>query len=83
MGKWRGPPHEEIQRCGANTRSGGFCGHYSMRNGKCRYHGGKATGARNPHRPLKHGFFTKEAIAQRKKFASLLKDSYLLLDEID
>ena len=34
MGKWLGPPHEEIPRCGAKTRSSGLCGHYAMKNGR-------------------------------------------------
>ncbi len=32
MGKWLGPPHDDIPRCGAKTRSGGKCGHYAMPN---------------------------------------------------
>ena len=74
MGKWLGPPHENIPRCGVKTRSGGFCGHYSMPNGRCRYHGGKSTGAKNP--VVKHGRYTKVARAERR----LLK---LLLQEVD
>jgi|GEM_PF-2878195 len=62
MGKWLGPPHEKIKRCGAKTRSGSSCGHYAMKNGRCRYHGGKSTGAIKPHRLLKHGFYTTEAV---------------------
>jgi hypothetical protein len=72
MGKWKGPPHEDIPRCGAKTRSGGFCGHYSMKNDRCRYHGGKSTGARNP--AVKHGYYTKESIAERKWLSQLLKE---------
>ncbi len=34
MIKWKGPPHDEIPRCGARKRSGGLCGHYSMKNGR-------------------------------------------------
>ena len=80
MGKWLGPPHEDILRCGARTRSGGHCGHYSMKNGRCRYHGGKSTGAKNP--PVKHGIYTNKAIAERKWLRQLLKDVYELLDEM-
>ncbi len=70
MGKWLGLPHENISRCGAKTRSGGHCGHYSMPNGRCRYHGGKSTGAMNPR--VKHGYYTKTAIEERKMINQLL-----------
>jgi len=82
MGKWKGPPHGDIPRCGARTRPGHPCGHYAMANGRCRLHGGKSTGARNPHRPIKHGCYTKEAIESRQMVASLLKDSRSLLNDI-
>lgn len=80
MGEWLGPPHEKIQRCGAKTRSGGRCGHYSMANGRCRYHGGKSTGARNPR--VKHGMYTRAAIAERKWLRDLLKEADNLLRAI-
>ncbi len=73
MGKWLGLPHEDIPKCGAKTRSGGFCGHFSMANGRCRYHGGKSTGAHNPR--VKHGMYTKAAIDERKWLNELLKES--------
>ena len=75
MGKWLGPPHEEIPRCEAKTRSGGLCGHFAMKNGRCRYHGGKSTGAKHPHRHIKHGLFTKEAILERRAINKFLKDA--------
>ena len=80
MGKWKGPPHEDIPRCGARTRSGGFCGHYSMPNGRCRYHGGKSTGAKNP--IVKHGYYTKAAIEQRESFRHLMQEVNDLLGQI-
>ena len=82
MGKWKGPPHEEIPRCGAKTRPGHPCGHYAMANGKCRYHGGKSTGARNPYRNVKHGLYTQEALEMRRAVAELLRSSSSLLAEI-
>ena len=75
MGEWLGPPHEEIPRCGARKRSSGSCGQYAMKNGRCRYHGGKSTGAKNPHRPIKHGLYTKDAILERRAISQLLKDA--------
>jgi len=80
MGKWLGPPHEKIPRCGAKTRSGGKCGHYSMPNGRCRYHGGKSTGAKTPR--VKHGYYTKTTIGERKWLNKLLKDARDLVDEL-
>jgi hypothetical protein len=35
-------------RCGARTRSGCPCRQPAMANGRCRFHGGKSTGARTP-----------------------------------
>ncbi len=70
MDKLEGLPHEGHPRCGAKTRSGGFCGHYSMPNGRCRYHGVKSTGAKNPR--VKHGMYTKAAVEERKMINQLL-----------
>ncbi len=80
MGKWLGPPHEDIPRCGAKTRSGGFCGHYAMSNDRCRYHGGKSTGAKNP--VVKHGYYTKAAIKQRISFSIFMQEVNNLLEEL-
>jgi hypothetical protein len=80
MGKWLGPPHEDIPRCGARTRSGGHCGHYSMTNGRCRYHGGKSTGARNPR--VKNGYYTKAAVEERRIINQLLLKSRNTIAEI-
>ncbi|MCZ6804232.1 MAG: HGGxSTG domain-containing protein [Proteobacteria bacterium] len=82
MGKWLGPPHEEILRCGAKTRPGYPCGHYAMKNGRCRYHGGKSTGAKNPHREIKHGLYTKEVIANNKFLRELLQASNQTIADI-
>jgi hypothetical protein len=51
-----------------------------MKNGRCRYHGGKSTGARNP--PVKHGYYTKTTIEERGWLKQLLKDVDELLDEM-
>ena len=82
MGKWLGPPHGEILRCHARARSGQQCGQYAMQNGRCRFHGGKSTGAKSPHRPLKHGFYTKDAITERKMINELLLTSKKTLESI-
>ena len=80
MGKLEGLPHEGLPRCGAKTRSGGSCGHYSMKNGRCRYHGGKSTGAHSPR--VKHGYYSKSAIEEREWVRELLKGVDDLLDEM-
>ncbi|MBT5967489.1 MAG: hypothetical protein HOG60_09400, partial [Gammaproteobacteria bacterium] len=54
----------------------------AMKNGRCRLHGGKSTGAKNPHKPIIHGRRTKETIAQRKAERQLLKASMELIDAI-
>jgi len=46
-------------------------------------HGGKSTGAKNPHRPLKHGRRTKEAEAQRRAFAALVREARRLMKEME
>lgn len=37
-----------VPRCGARTRAGCPCEGPRMPNGRCRFHGGKSTGARTP-----------------------------------
>jgi len=54
-----------------------------MTNGRCRYHGGKSTGARNPHRTIKHGRYTKEAIADNKFLRELLRDSNQTIEDVE
>jgi hypothetical protein len=49
-----------------------------MKNGKCRYHGGKSTGAKNP--VIKHGHYTKTAIEERRWLQQLLKDADELIE---
>jgi len=83
MGKWKGPPHEEIPRCGAKTRPGHLCGHYAMENGRCRYHGGKSTGANNPHKTIKHGLYTKETIANNKFLREMLRESNQTIADVE
>jgi len=76
-------------RCGAQTRRGTSCLAPAMQNGRCRMHGGKSTGPktaegiqriRDAH--LKHGFFSKESIEERKRFNGLLKKYEELLEKI-
>lgn len=77
-------------RCGAKTRKGTPCKSPAMKNGRCRMHGGKSTGPKTPEgierirqAHLKHGRYTKEAIASRKEFNTLLRKWRNTLKEID
>ena len=45
-----------------------------MANGRCRLHGGKSPGARPGNRnAFKHGYYTAEAIAERRRVRELLR----------
>jgi hypothetical protein len=57
-----------------------------MPNGRCRMHGGKSTGARTPEGTaraaaanLKHGFYTAEMVAERRRARMTLRESIRLL----
>jgi hypothetical protein len=65
-------------RCCAKIRSGGFCGSPAVRGRKrCRMHGGApGSGApRGNRNACKHGLFTREAIAERKRIQALLAEA--------
>jgi len=70
-------------RCGAKTR-GTPCKAPAMRNGRCQLHGGKSPGPpKGNQNALKHGFYTREAIAGRGKYVrQLIKDSKELFDGV-
>jgi hypothetical protein len=51
---------------------------YQMPNGRCRMHGGKSPG-----RPIESGFFTKEALADRKRMAEMNRAIREMLNESD
>ena len=60
---------EEDNICGAHARSTGQpCQKPPMANGRCRLHGGMSTG-----RPITHGYYTKEAKAQRARLRELVR----------
>lgn len=65
-------------RCGARTRSDGVCRAHAVRGKKrCRMHGG-ATGSGAPRgnrNARKHGLFTAETIAERRRTQDLLGDA--------
>jgi uncharacterized protein YjcR len=65
-------------RCGAKTRSGGACRSPVVRGKKrCRMHGGApGYGApRGNQNARKHGLFTRDAIAERRRIQALLGEA--------
>ncbi len=77
--------------CGATSKRSGLpCSQPAMKNGRCRFHGGKSTGAKTlegkqaqRQANLKAGLYTKEAIAERQQVRELLNQCKALLDEIE
>ena len=72
-------------RCGAKTRRGTPCLSPAVKGKKrCRMHGGApGSGApRGNKNALKHGFYTREAIAERKLIMQLIRESEQTLEEI-
>ena len=56
-------------KCGAHSRTTGHpCKNASMKNGRCRMHGGRSTG-----RPATHGQRTKKSNQRRQQLIILLK----------
>ena len=76
--------------CGATSKRSGLpCTQPAMKNGRCRFHGGKSTGAKTPEGKqaqrqanLKAGLYTKEALAERQQMRDLLNQCQAVLDEI-
>ncbi|WP_246229975.1 HGGxSTG domain-containing protein [Bradyrhizobium cytisi] len=72
-------------RCGAQTRNGETCRAPALRGkARCRMHGG-AWGSGAPFgnsNAIKHGFFTGEAIEERKLVRAVLTEAEDLLREL-
>lgn len=75
-------PMQASPRCGAQTRNGDTCRAPALRGkSRCRMHGG-AAGSGAPFgngNAVKHGFFTKEAIEERKFVRTVLIEAENLL----
>jgi uncharacterized protein YjcR len=72
-------------RCGAKTRSRGACRSPAVHGKKrCRMHGGaQRSGApRANQNARKHGLFTRDAIAERRRIQVLLSEARKLLAEM-
>ena len=72
-------------KCGARTRRGRACRSPAVRGKKrCRMHGG-APGSGAPRanqNARKHGWFTREAIEERRRIQTLLGEARRLLEEM-
>jgi hypothetical protein len=74
-------------RCGAKTRAGGCaCRQPAMANGRCRFHGGKSTGARTAAGRARcararrtHGFYSADTVALRREAQTRLRRNRDLL----
>lgn len=65
--------------CGAFCRTTSqACKNFPMANGRCRMHGGKSTG-----RPVSHGYYTAEAIDERKALVALIRGVQELTDHLE
>jgi glucans biosynthesis protein len=78
-------PMRTSLRCGAQTRSGETCRAPALRGKmRCRMHGG-AWGSGAPFgngNAVKHGFFTSEAIEERKLVRTVLREAEKLLAKL-
>jgi hypothetical protein len=73
-------------RCGAKTRSGTPCISPAVHGKKrCRMHGGApGSGApRGNKNALKHGLYTREAIEERRHLRALMRQSSMLIQDIE
>ena len=79
---------KNAKKCGAKTRNKTSCKSPAMKNGRCRMHGGKSTGAKTEKglerikkSNFRNGFYTKEAFTDRKISADFLRESKKFLSE--
>lgn len=78
-------PMQASQRCGAQTRNGEPCRAPALRGKtRCRMHGG-AAGSGAPFgngNAVKHGFFTRDAIEERKFVRTVLIEAENVLRQL-
>lgn len=66
-------------RCGAHCRTTGHpCLNFQMPNGRCRMHGGKSSG-----RPVEHGFYTQDAINDRRELREIIRDLQMMINRLE
>ena len=79
-------PMTSSPRCGASTRKGEPCRAPAVAGKRrCRMHGGaKGSGAPfGNQNALKHGMYTREAIAERRAVRQLILEATVFLKEIE
>jgi len=85
------PPGDffKAKRCGAKNRRGTPCQCPAMPNGRCRLHGGLSTGPKTlegieriRQAVTKHGRYSKQTIAERKFYRSLMQECHETLKAI-
>jgi uncharacterized protein YjcR len=54
-----------------------------MKNGRCRFHGGKAGAPKGNRNACKHGGYSAEAQAQRRELRQLLREARDALADLD
>ena len=65
-------------------RRGTPCRLPAVANGRCRMHGGRATGApRRNSNAFKHGRYSTEALAERRAVSAVLRAARVLVDEVE
>ena len=71
---------KNAKKCNAKTRQNTLCQSPAMKNGRCRLHGGKSTGAKTKEgierikkANLRHGKCTKEWIANHREAMAFLR----------
>lgn len=90
MAKNNNEPLARGNYCNARTKQTGKpCKAPAMANGRCRLHGGKSTGPRTPEglarsrrANWKHGWYSAEAKAERRRIQKLLRESRALVKEV-
>lgn len=83
-------PTSAAPRCGARTRRGTSCQNPRVRSEqggyrpRCRLHGcGQGSGGQPGNQnALKHGHYTKEALAERRRAKAEIKEFQCLLDKV-
>ncbi len=80
---------QDAKKCGAKTRKSTACRSPAMKNGRCRMHGGKSTGARTKagiekikKANFRSGLYTKEMVLSGKYMAMLIKESKATIEKI-
>ncbi len=80
---------KNAKKCGAKTRKTKPCQSPAMKNGRCRMHGGKSTGAKTKagierirKANFKNGLYTQEMVLGRKYMSWLIKESRKIISKI-